>query len=57
MLTRQDLLALAVNTGNIIAKAATPSTFQLEQRDRIITAAHAAGITDEEIARARNDAQ
>ncbi|MET8113783.1 hypothetical protein [Streptomyces prasinus] len=53
MATKQELLALAANTENLIARTASPDDFQLEQRDRIIAAAHAAGITDEEINAAR----
>jgi hypothetical protein len=56
MVTRQELLALAANTENLIATTAKPDTFQLEQRDRIIAAAHAAGITDAEIRAARQTA-
>ncbi|MFM9589869.1 hypothetical protein ACKI1J_14900 [Streptomyces scabiei] len=57
MVTRQELLALAVNTENLIARTPQPDAFQLEQRDRIIAAAHAAGITDAEITSARQTAQ
>ncbi len=57
MATKQELLGRAANTENLIARTAKPTKFQLEQRDRIIAAARAAGITDAEIARARNDAQ
>ena len=57
MITRQELLGLAANTQNLIARTEKPTEFQLEQRDRIITAAHAAGITDEEISSARQTAQ
>ncbi|MFB7707916.1 hypothetical protein [Streptomyces sp. NPDC056105] len=53
MITKQELLALAANTENLIAKTPEPHPFQLEQRDRIIAAAHDAGITDEEIRAAR----
>lgn len=53
MVTRQELLALAANTENLIARTTEPDAFQLEQRDRIIAAAHAAGITDTEIDAAR----
>ena len=49
MPTRQELLALAANTENLIARTPEPTEFQLEQRDRIVAAAHAAGITDAEI--------
>jgi len=57
MATRQELLALAANTENLIARTPQPDAFQLEQRDRIIAAAHAAGITDAEINSARQTAQ
>lgn len=53
MVTKQELLALAANTENLIARTPNPSAHQLEQRDRIIAAAHAAGITDDEIKAAR----
>ncbi|GHH87847.1 hypothetical protein [Streptomyces capitiformicae] len=53
MVTRQELLALAANTENLIARTPEPAAHQLEQRDRIIAAAHAAGITDAEISAAR----
>jgi hypothetical protein len=53
MATKQELLGLAANTENLIARTPQPTEFQLEQRDRIIAAAHAAGITDEEISAAR----
>lgn len=53
MPTRQELLALAANTENLIAKTREPAAHQLEMRDRIIDAARAAGITDEEISSAR----
>jgi len=53
MATKQELLALAANTENLISRTPQPAAHQLEQRDRIIAAAHAAGITDEEIRRAR----
>jgi hypothetical protein len=57
MPTKSELLALAANTENLIARTPKPHTFQLEQRDRIIAAARAAGITDAEIAAARRTAQ
>lgn len=57
MATRQELLALAANTENLIAKMSEPAAHQLEMRDRIITAARAAGISDEEISTARQNAQ
>lgn len=57
MPSRQDLLALAANTEEIIASCPTPAAYQLEMRDRIIAAAHAAGITDAEIASIRRSAQ
>jgi hypothetical protein len=57
MVTRQELLALAANTENLIARTPQPAAHQLEQRDRIIAAAHAAGITDDEINSARHNAQ
>ncbi|MER6350629.1 hypothetical protein ABT186_01935 [Streptomyces sp. NPDC001634] len=57
MPTRQELLALAANTENLIAKLAEPDEFQLAQRDRIVTAAFAAGITHAEITAARQTAQ
>lgn len=53
MATRQELLALAANTENLIAGMPEPTEHQLEMRDRIIAAARTAGITDEEIASAR----
>ena len=53
MVTRQELLALAANTENLIARTAEPDKFQREQRDRIVAAAHAAGISDAEIDAAR----
>jgi hypothetical protein len=53
MPTKQELLALAANTENLIAKTSQPDAFQLSQRDRIIAAAHAAGITDAELSAAR----
>jgi hypothetical protein len=53
MTTRQELLALAANTENLIARTPEPAAHQLEQRDRIIAAARAAGITDAEINAAR----
>ena len=53
MPTREELLALAAHTENLIARAPEPDKFQREQRDRIIAAAHAAGITDAEIDAAR----
>lgn len=53
MATRQELLALAANTENLIARTPEPAPHQLEMRDRIIAAARAAGITDEEIRTAR----
>ncbi|MCM8552286.1 hypothetical protein [Streptomyces sp. STCH 565 A] len=52
-MTKQELLALAANTENLIARTVHPTQFQLEQRDRIVTAAHTAGITDAEISAAR----
>ena len=33
MVTRQELLALAANTENLIARTTEPDAFQLEQRD------------------------
>ncbi len=57
MATRQELLALAANTENLIARTPVPAEHQLEMRDRIIAAAHAAGITDQEISSARQTAQ
>lgn len=53
MPTRQELLALAANTENLIARTPEPAERQLEQRDRIIAAARDAGITDAEITAAR----
>ena len=53
MTTTQELLGLAANTENLIARTTEPTEFQLEQRDRIIAAAHAAGVTDAEINAAR----
>ncbi|MGX1129911.1 hypothetical protein RKD49_002101 [Streptomyces glaucescens] len=53
MATKQELLALAANTENLIARTPSPAAHQLEQRDRIVAAAHAAGITDAEISAAR----
>lgn len=53
MATKQELLALAANAENLIARTPNPDAFQLKQRDRVIAAAHAAGITDEEINAAR----
>ncbi|MFJ9633777.1 hypothetical protein ACIRU8_39395 [Streptomyces sp. NPDC101175] len=53
MITRQELLTLAAHTKNLVARTAEPDKFQCEQRDRIIAAAHAAGITDAEIDAAR----
>ena len=53
MISRDELLALAANTENLIARTPEPAAFQLEQRDRIIAAAHAAEITDAEISAAR----
>ena len=53
MTTTQELLGLAANTENLIARTTEPTEFQLEQRDRIIAAAHAAGVTDAEIHAAR----
>ena len=55
MVTKQELLGLAANTENLIARTPEPAAFQLEQRDRIIAAAHAAGITDAEINAARQN--
>jgi hypothetical protein len=55
--TRQELLALAANTENLIAKLDEPDEFQLVQRDRIVSAAFAVGITRAEIERARQAAQ
>jgi hypothetical protein len=57
MATKQELLGLAANTENMIARTPEPTAFQLEQRDRIIAAARAAGITDAEISSARRAAQ
>lgn len=57
MATRQELLALAADTENLIARTQQPDAFQIEQRDRIISAAHAAGITDAEIRTARQTVQ
>ncbi|MFJ9012320.1 hypothetical protein [Streptomyces canus] len=57
MTTKQEMLVLAVNTENLIARTPQPDQFQLEQRDRIIAAARAAGITDADIAAARRTAQ
>ncbi|MDQ0758718.1 hypothetical protein [Streptomyces canus] len=57
MPTKRELLALAANTENLIAKTSQPDAFQLSQRDRIIAAAHAAGITDAEISAARQARQ
>lgn len=53
MVTKQELLGLAAHTEDLIARTPEPSAFQLEQRDRIIAAARAAGITDDEIAAQR----
>ncbi|WP_275558526.1 hypothetical protein [Streptomyces sp. 5-6(2022)] len=53
MATRQELLALAANTENLIDGTPEPAAHQIEMRDRIIAAARAAGITDEEIKAAR----
>ena len=55
MISREELLALAANTENLIARTAEPTEFQLEQRDRIIAAARASGITDAEINAARQN--
>jgi len=53
MATKQELLALAANTEDLIARTPEPAAHQLEQRDRIVAAARAAGITDAEINSAR----
>lgn len=53
MISREEALALAANTKNLIAKTPKPNAFQLEQHDRIIAAAHSFGITDAEIDAAR----
>jgi hypothetical protein len=53
MATKQELLALAANTENLIADTPNPDAHQLEQRDRIVAAAREAGITDAEIRAAR----
>lgn len=53
MISREEMLALAANTKNLIARTPEPTEFQLEQRDRIIAAARSAGITDAEIDAAR----
>lgn len=57
MTTKQELLGLAANTENLIARTPAPTEFQLQQRDRIITAAREAGITDAEINAARQNGQ
>jgi hypothetical protein len=53
MATKQELLALAANAENLIARTPDPAAFQFEQRDRIVAAAREAGITDAEIRAAR----
>lgn len=57
MPTRQELLALAANTENVIANCPEPTSFQLDMRDQIVAAARSAGITDAEITAARQAAQ
>lgn len=57
MATKQELLALAANTENLIARTTQPAAHQLEMRDRIIAAAHASGITNAEISAARRAAK
>lgn len=57
MATRQELLALAANTENLIEKCPEPTAHQLDMRDRILAAARDGGVTDEEIRAARQTAQ
>lgn len=57
MTTKQELLGLAANTENLIARTTEPTEFQLEQRARIIAAAREVGITDAEINAARQNSQ